>query len=153
MLTINSMIRNDEFMKKLPALIAALIITATIALVMGGVGISAYASAKQNAASTQSALSTQVAVSVPTTTTSSSGTTNQSELDAYAAQLNQAVQQINTANAQIQSLQSQLSQANQQISNDNSTLQTYQNILLQLEQRGLITISSDGTITIRGRNG
>ena len=52
----------------------------------------------------------------------------------YQAQIAEAANRINTANQQIEL-------ANQQ-------LQSYQNLLAQLQDSGLITIGSDGTITI-----
>lgn len=56
----------------------------------------------------------------------------------YQTQINQAVDQINSANQQIAT-------ADQQI-------QQYQSLLTQLQDSGLITIASDGTVTINQAN-
>jgi len=58
----------------------------------------------------------------------------QSRETQYQAQIAQAIEEINTANQQITS-------ANQQI-------QQYQSLLQQLQSNGLITLASDGTVTI-----
>ncbi len=142
-------------MKKIPAFLAALLITGVVGLVMLGIGGSALMNTKsvpvQNSQTspsvfTATAQAQNVLVSAPVDQTQT-----QAELAAYKAQLDQAIQRINDANSQIQSLQAQLDQANAAVNAANTTAQNYQNILVQLQQRGLIVIGSDGTITIRGR--
>lgn len=146
-------------MKKIPAFFAALLITGVVGLVMIGIGGSAFMNTKtlpiQNSQNTTAivtptAQAQNVMVSAPVDQTQTQAQT-QAELAAYKAQLDQAIQRINDANSQIQSLQSQLDQANAAINAATATTQNYQNILLQLQQRGLITIGSDGSITLRAR--
>jgi methyl-accepting chemotaxis protein len=60
----------------------------------------------------------------------------------YQTQLNEAAQRLNQANQQ-------LSQANQQINQANQSAQSYQQILSELQRRGIIRIDQDGNIFIR----
>ena len=143
-------------MKKIPAFLAALFVTLMMGFVMLGIGATAYLNTRnvpiQNTAGSASMVTNApiTAVSLVQGAQNQAGST-QTQLDAYIAQLNLAIQRINDANTQIQILQSQMNQANTQLSDASATIQTYQNTLLQLQQRGLISIGNDGSITIRGR--
>ena len=111
--------------KTLPALIAALLITAMLGggmyLVTRGV-VPASASA-QPAAGTP----------VPTST--------DPVIAQYQAQLAQAAEQINAANQQIE-------QANQQLQQSGRQIEQYRALLDQLQSAGLITVAQDGTVTV-----
>ena len=120
--------------KTIPAFIAALLITALLGgsmLLMG-----------QNAVG----VSTAKAEAVQTTQTSAD----------TVAQYEQVIAQYQAREAQYQDLVSQASiqitTANQQIELANQQLQQYQSLLQQLQSSGLITIASDGTVTINQTN-
>jgi len=116
--------------KAFPAFLAVLVITAILGLGMFVIGQDALGvSGVQAAAGTDTALTSdnlaqfeQILVQYQTREVR------------YQDELNNAVERIDAANQQ-------LLQANQQI-------QEYQNLLAQLQSTGLITIASDGTITI-----
>jgi len=68
------------------------------------------------------------------------------------AQYEQIVAQYQAREAQYQDLinqsSAQITTANQQIELANQQLQQYQSLLQQLQSNGLITIASDGTVTV-----
>jgi TolA-binding protein len=112
-------------MKHASAITTALIITAIIALGIMVVGVSAFTNKNvvplQNSPNASSANSS---TNLGTNSAQSSGSTS--------AQVQQLQQQVND-------LQSQLSQASQIIGQ-------YQNLILVLQQRGVISIDSNGNI-------
>ena len=117
--------------KTLPAFMAALLITVCIGAGMLAVGQdSLSASAAETAIAETNATLTAEQISQFEQVVSQ----YQGREALYQNQINQAIEQINTANQTI-------SQANQQ-------LQEYQSLLQQLQSSGLITVASDGTITI-----
>lgn len=145
--------------KKVPAFMAALLITAAVGLVMLGIGGAAYINTNnlpvlnKNNTSVLAAATSAPAQASQTPTQSVSASSTQAQLDAYKAQLAQAIQRINDANTQLQNLQSQLAQDNAALNDAAAVTQQYQNILTQLAQRGLINIDSNGNITVNGRTG
>jgi len=121
--------------KTIPAFLSALLITALLGGGMFQIGKDALG------------VSTAKAEAAATTATASADTVAQYEQivaqyqsrdTQYQAQIAQAIEEINTANQQIAS-------ANQQI-------QQYQSLLSQLQDNGLITLASDGTVTINEIN-
>lgn len=116
--------------KTLPAFLAALLITVVVSAGMFLVGQNALgASIVMAAPASSSTLSTDAQTQIEQALVQYQTCEAQ-----YQTELQQAIDQINTANQQ-------LDQANQQI-------QQYQNLLSQLQASGLITISSDGTVTV-----
>lgn len=61
------------------------------------------------------------------------------------AQYEQIVNQYQARETQYQA---QIDQATQQINTANQQIQQYQSLLQQLQSSGLITIASDGTVTV-----
>jgi len=115
--------------KMLPAFLAALVITIVIGVGMFLVGQNALGASTAMAASeSTSALPADAQAQIEQALVQ-----YQTRETQYQAELAQAIDQINAANQQ-------LDQANQQI-------QQYQNLLSQLQESGLITIGSDGTVT------
>jgi peptidoglycan hydrolase CwlO-like protein len=116
--------------KTIPALIAAVLVTVVLGTGMFLIG--------QNALGT----STAKAAAATTNTVSADTVTQYEQLVAqyqtretqYQAQIAQATDQINTAN--------------QQLTADSQQIQQYQSLLSQLQNSGLITVASDGTVTI-----
>ena len=111
-------------MKKLSALLAALVITGVIGLGILVIGVSALAN--RNTVALQDAPNASLASSNIGNTTVSS--------DLSASEVQQLRQQVSDT-------QAQLDQAN-------LTIQQYQALLLALQQRGVITIGEDGRIYV-----
>ncbi len=115
----------------LPAFMAALLITVIIGAGMLMMGQDALSTSTVQAAAAQSSS----AISAETTAQFQQALAQyQTRETQYQAELTQAIENINTANQQIEL-------ANQQI-------QQYQSLLTQLQTSGLITIGSDGTVTV-----
>lgn len=55
----------------------------------------------------------------------------------------------NKCSAQLKSAAQRLNQANKQIETANQQIQEYQSIFNQLQEKGLVSIAKDGTITIK----
>jgi signal transduction histidine kinase len=118
-------------MKHASAITTALIITAIIGLGIMVISVSAFTN--KNTVPLQNSPNASTANS--TTSPSANTNTNSAPLSgSTASQIQQLQQQVND-------LQSQLSQASQAISQ-------YQNLLLVLQQRGVISIDSNGNIYI-----
>ncbi len=133
-------------MKKFPAIMAAFIVTLLIGLSMFAIG----ASALVNTHTTPTA-------STSTALTGNASAAASSAADAQqVAQLQALVQQYQARETQYQAelkqAAQQLSQANQLAYNSSTQVQSYQQILTQLQQVGLIQISQNGQITINGTN-
>jgi signal transduction histidine kinase len=110
-------------MKHASAITTALIITAIIGLGIMVIGVSAFTN--KNVVPIQNS---------PNATTANSSVNTAQSSSATSSQVQQLQQQVND-------LQSQLSQASQVISQ-------YQNLLLVLQQRGVISIDSNGNILL-----
>ena len=112
--------------KKFPALLAAFLITAMLAAGMIVVGQDAMSSSKAEAAPAISA--------------------------SAAAQIQQILVQYQTRELEYQSLldsaNARLLESQQQTAQSNLQIQQYQSVLSQLQDKGLITIASDGNITV-----
>lgn len=111
--------------KSITAFLAALLVTGLLAGVMILIGQDAFgtSTAKAEAAATAA-------------TTVSPDT---------VAQYEQVVKQYEAREAQYQA---QIAQATDQINTANQQIQQYQSLLEQLQSAGLITIASDGSVTV-----
>ena len=126
--------------KQIGALLAAILITGAIVLSMFVVGASAMTNRNGVAVSNSPAV---VAASA-STTASSSSTSNQ----ALIVQLQAQVAQYQ---AREQQYQAALNTDNQQLSQVATEQQTIQQLLTYLQQRGVISIDSQGNIYVNGR--
>ena len=110
--------------KSIAAFIAAVLVTGLLAGAMFFIGRDAFgnSTAKAEAAVASTTVSTDTVAQYEQVVKE-----YQSRESQYQAQLAQATDQINTANQQIQQ---------------------YQSLLEQLQSAGLITIASDGTVTV-----
>ena len=115
--------------KTLPAFLAALLITAILGAGMFVLG--------QDALGTSTA---QAAAETNTTLSSENIAQLEQVLVQYQTREAQYKTELNTAIERLDAANQKLSRANQQI-------QEYQNLLAQLQNTGLITIASDGTVT------
>lgn len=118
--------------KTFPAVVAALLITVCLAGGMFAVGGGSFLTS----ASAAPAATQVVAVQVPQTDPSQAAliAEYQAREVQYQAQINEAVSRITTANQQVEL-------ANQQV-------QQYQALIADLQNQGLITVGSDGTVTV-----
>lgn len=116
-------------MKRIPALVAAALVTAVMAIGMLAIGWNAWFA------------------SVRDTPAAPAGQPASAILDSGGAgDVGRLQRQVTEQQAQIQSLQQQLDQANQQV-------QQLQGVLGALQQRGIIRINSDGTIQLGSQAG
>jgi biotin-(acetyl-CoA carboxylase) ligase len=129
-------------MKRLPALIAAFVTTAVIAIAMLLIGINAVMNPNQVAAAS-SPNDSQAAVS-------SAGTTQNGQAQDLVAQYQAREKQYQDREQQYQS---QISQLEQRLNQDETQLQQaagaiqqYQGLLQELQDRGIIMIDRNGTI-------
>jgi len=119
-------------MKHASAITTAIIITAVIGLGILVVGLSAFTN--KNVVPLQNSPNSSSINSAVNSSTNSSTANNVGSSSSSATQVQQLQQEITN-------LQSQLSQASQMI-------QQYQNLLLVLQQRGVINIDQNGNIYI-----
>jgi biotin-(acetyl-CoA carboxylase) ligase len=118
-------------MKHLTAVIAALGMTTIVGVAMLGIGLNAMAN--RNVVPTQDSPAASTAAQIPA---------------ASSAQLQQMQSLIQQYQARDQQYQSQLSTVVQQLNQRNAQLQQFTQLLLELQNRGLILIQPDGTILI-----
>jgi TolA-binding protein len=129
-------------MKHLPAFIAAFIITAIVACAMLAIGANALIN--KNTVPVSNAPANSSSGVVPVSSTDNSTQAN----NATQAQIQQLQSLISQYQARDQQYQSQLNQLIQQVNQDNTQIQNLQNILVELQNRGLIFIGRDGRILI-----
>jgi hypothetical protein len=126
--------------KQLGAFLAAVFITGAIVLSMFVVG----ANAMTNKNGTPASNSPAAAASAASTTASSASTSDQ----ALIAQLQAQVAQYQSREQQYQAA---LNTDNQQLTQAASQQQMIQQLLTYLQQRGVISIDSQGNIYVNGR--
>lgn len=115
--------------KTIPAFFAALLITVILGAGMFVIGQGALG-----------ASTIQAAAETTTNPAPESLAQMEQAIEQYQAREVQYQTELNAAIERIEAADQQLSQANQQI-------QEYQNLLAQLQNSGLITITSDGSVT------
>ena len=138
-------------MKTFPAILAALGITAVVAIGMLLIGANAFFNPNSgpvsNSPTTVQAAAPASDANLISASVSAAGTSEQ-----QIAQLQALVKQYQGRETQYQTELDQaaqkLNQMNQQLTQANQTAQDYQNILAQLQQMGVIQISGNGTITV-----
>jgi multidrug resistance efflux pump len=132
-------------MKSLPPILFALLMTGVIAVSMVLIG--------GNALFNKNSMPVANSPVVVSDMTNISSTTSNQQVSAmqqlinqyqerekqYQAQVNEAVQRLNQANQQLQQANGQIQQANQAVA-------TYQQVLQELQRRGLIRIDNSGQI-------
>lgn len=114
--------------KSISAFVAAVLVTGLLAGVMFLIGRDAFGTSAAKAEAV--AASTPVAVDT-------------------VAQYEQIIKQFQAREAQYQS---QIAQATDQINTANQQIQQYQSLLQQLQSTGLITMGSDGNVTVNQNN-
>lgn len=136
-------------MNRLKASIAAFLITAVVACGMLAVGLAVALNPKGVAAS-----DSPVSQTVSEPAAGSSGSTADTQVLAQAqAQIAQLQNLIAQYKAREQQYQSREQQYRSQLEQANSTVQGYQQILVELQRRGVIRILRDGRIAVTGGEG
>ena len=130
--------------KKVPALLAAFIITALITLAMGAVSVNALFNPNSVAVSNSPAAAS---------TGTSNASLEQAQIQQLQARIGEYQQREGQYQNQLQNAQQQLQQANTQLQQANLQLQQFQQFILALQRSGLIQIQPDGTVVIAGRGG
>ena len=145
-------------MKRVQALVAALVMTVLIGLCMLAVGVNAVFNQNTvpilDAPPSAAAASNQV--DSPNQVNSQAPSQSDSLVQQYQArekQYQDQIQQLNNLVKQYQDrekqYQTQLNQANAATQQATQTAQQLQNILAELQRRGIIRVMSDGSIQIR----
>jgi peptidoglycan hydrolase CwlO-like protein len=128
-------------MKQTSALIGALVITFIMGAAMVLVGANVFFN-KNSAPLSDSPYGT-ASVVVPTAAGSTQDSASVQQLQSLISQYQSREQQYQT----------QLNQAQQDIQQASSQIQQYQALIIALQQRGIITIGQDGTVSIRRGDG
>ncbi len=137
-------------MKKLPAILASLAITAVIAIAMLAIGTNALLN--PNSVPVVNAASDATATSAVQSTTSLQADQLQSLISQYQDREKQYQAQVQELSQRVQDANQQLQQANQTIQQDGAAVQSLQQVLVELQRRGLIQITNDGRIYINGHS-
>src|SRR5450759_892905 len=148
--TLTSEHTRGMMMKKLQAFIAALIVTGLIGVAIFAIGSNAVANASVSTAKQQATTIDQAANVTVSSQSATDAATQIAQLKNLIAQYQSRETQYKT---NLDKANQQLSLANQQFSDATQHVQSLQNVLVQLQQRGIISIQSDGSIQllVRGR--
>jgi uncharacterized protein YlxW (UPF0749 family) len=122
--------------RQLPALLAAFLVTAFIALAMSVMSVNA--------------LFNPNSVAVSDSSTSAKG---QAALSPEQAQIQQLQARINEYQQREQQYQTLLERDQQQLQQLATQLQQFQQFLFELQNRGLIRVQDNGSVVITGRPG
>ncbi len=133
-------------MKHISALIAATIVTGLLAMGIFAVGVNAMSN--QNRAPVFNSPQAATNGSVDSTSVNPSSSQQAQDLQAQIQQLQNLVSQYQGREKQYQD---QLNTVTQELNQASSQLQDFQNLLIALQQRGVISIQPDGTILIPHR--
>ena len=123
-------------MKRLQGLIAATFITAIVAVGMVGIGVNATSNPNSVPVSDSPNQTAQVSTSAAS--------------DQVSAQIDQLQNLIKQYQSREQQYQNEIKSLSQQLSDANATANQAQQVLQALQERGLIQITRDGRIFLRG---
>jgi biotin-(acetyl-CoA carboxylase) ligase len=123
-------------MKRLQGLIAATFITALVAVGTVGIGVNALSNPNTVAVSNSPAQAAQVSTAAAP--------------DPSAAQIEQMQKIINQYQSREQQYQTEIKSLSQKLSDANATADQARQVLDALQQRGIIQITQDGRIFLRG---
>ncbi len=133
-------------MKTFPAVIFAVLITAVIGVAMFMIGANALLNKN----------SVPVSNSPNTTTTNASAaasTQDQQTIQQMQNMINQYQARDKQYQSELNDAAQRLSQANQQLDQANQQLNTYVQLINELQNVGVIRITNDGRVMIRGGDG
>ena len=123
-------------MKRLQGLIAATFITGIVALGVVGIGVNAVSNPNSVAVSDSPNKAAQVSANTAA--------------DQTSAQIDQLQNLIKQYQSREQQYQTEIKSLSQKLSDANATADQAQQILQALQQRGIIQITQDGRIFLRG---
>ena len=123
-------------MKRLQGLIAATAVTGIVALGMVGIGVNAASNPNSVAVSDSPAQTAQVSAN--------------SAADQTSAQIDQLQNLIKQYQSREQQYQTEIKSLSQKLSDANATADQARQIIQALQERGIIQISRDGRIFLRG---
>ena len=123
-------------MKRLQGLIAATFVTGIVALGMVGIGVNAASNPNSVVVSNSPAQTVQVSTNTAT--------------DQTSAQLDQLQNLIKQYQSREQQYQTEIKSLSQKLSDANGTADQARQILQALQERGIIQITRDGQIFLRG---
>ena len=123
-------------MKRLQGLIAATFVTGIIALGMVSIGVNAASNPDSVAVSDSPARTAQVSANAAS--------------DQSSAQIDQLQNLIKQYQSREQQYQTEIKSLSQKLSDANATADQAQQILQALQERGIIQITRDGRILLRG---
>jgi biotin-(acetyl-CoA carboxylase) ligase len=123
-------------MKRLQGLIAAAFVTGIVALGMVGIGVNATTNPSSVTVSDSPAKTVQVSANTAT--------------DQTSAQIDQLQNLIKQYQSREQQYQTEIKSLSQKLSDANGTADQARQILQALQERGIIQITQDGRILLRG---
>jgi len=123
-------------MKRLQGLIAATFVTGIVALGMVGIGVNATSNPNSVAVSDSPAKAAQAVANAAS--------------DPSSAQIDQLQNQIKQYQGREQQYQTEIKSLSQKLSDANATADQARQILQALQERGIIQITRDGQILLRG---
>jgi septal ring factor EnvC (AmiA/AmiB activator) len=123
--------------KQIPALIAAILVTGFITLVMVVTGANALMNK-----------STTVIANAPAAAQNTSTSMEQAQIQQLQARINEYQQREQQYQQMLKDSQSQLQQAQDQLQQASAQMDSFRRFILVLQQRGVITIQSDGSVII-----
>ncbi len=126
-------------MKRLQGIIAATLITGIVGFGMVGIGVNAVSNPNSVAVSNS-----------PAQTAQTTQTVASSASDQTTAQINQLQSLVKQYQSREQQYQTEIKSLSQKLSDANAVADQAQQILQALQQRGIIQISQDGRIFLRG---
>jgi peptidoglycan hydrolase CwlO-like protein len=142
-------------MKRIQALIAAVIITGLVGLSMLAIGVNAALNPNTVAVSDAPG-SAPAAVSDPPNSSASAGSTTSAQAQAQVKQLQDLIAQYQNREkqyqAQLDQYQNLDKQYQAQVDQAAAQLQQYQALLAEMQRRGLIRINGDGSIQLPQRS-
>ena len=137
--------------KQIPALLAAFLMTAVIALSMAVVGVNALYNPNSTAVSNAPVSSVAPVSAAPVSAAAMSGYVDQAKITQLQDLVSQYQAREQQYQAREQQYQQQIQTDQQQITQANTQIQQFQQLLVDLQDRGIISIDPSGTITILAR--
>jgi hypothetical protein len=134
--------RSTNMKKQIPALIAAILITACVAIAMLGVGLNALLNKNSVAAANTNANAAQV---------SQVSASDQAQIAQLQARIQEYQQREEQYKQLLQQSQTQLQDAQTQVQQAAEVQKQFTAFLQALQQRGIIRIQGDGTVMITAR--
>lgn len=139
-------------MKTLPAILASLTITIVIAFAMVAIGANALFN-KNTVPIVDAASSDAPTSSIIQSADQTQPEQPQSLIQQYQDREKQYQAQLQELSQRLQEANQQLQQANQVAQQDGQAVQTLQQVLIELQQRGVIRITNDGQIIVMAHEG